>query len=1176
MSTADHPRTKKHDASKSHHQAKHADHDADEPQGKPRKRKSRAFRYGCWATLVLLAIVVYCAPMIIAKTPLADVALTRVLAIDGSASVGSLSLDWFSSVAAENLEIRDADGNLLVEIGVLETGKPLVGLLIDFADVGQVHLERVTLHVVADEADTNFERTFAALLTKGDNAPVPDVELDVVDGALMLDDKAAGQQFHIDGVKLQCSLSNEMNTLNVHAEGTIAGDSQPGGFKIDAQAADFGTQDAPLGNGKVDCQVDAVPLELAGPVLRRALERARLSGRLTSRLNGAWGKLAENGEASLSGETLVSAVSFTSAAIGGDAIQLARIELPCRVAQSGDSLVIERLGATCELGSLTVSGSVRLADFADANHLLMLAHENYEVQGNLDLARLASLLPKTLRLRDGLEITSGQVALAASSRRQGDVTTWSGHLDASHLGANSDGRSLVWENPLAIDFTARDTKDGLVVDNADCTSSFLQVEATGSADDLTLSAKFDLARLESELNQFADLHGFQCSGQGQAHLNWKRTDGDAFATAGTFQAQNFQLVVAGSRPWQEPKVAARLDAAGQLAGHTIKLVNRLQVTVEAAGDRFDAALVSQTADANSESWPIRCTWNGQLEHWAPRLETCLGISGWDLAGGGKLDANVTCSAKTIDVETCKIDLARLQVYGHGWFVNEPTASATLGAHYDLAGGRLDIEKVKLTSVSLAATVDKASLAWTADGWSFDGGTAQVASDLTALYRWRHDPRMPAPWQVAGRLNGQAELKLTPGVTNARFDGTIDQLQVVDLTSHAGGVSTWREPQVALAARANYQSSNRQLQIEKLQLAAAALGCDASGTVVLSDAGNDIDLKGTVQYDWQQLAPLWRPYLGPSVAIAGRQTRPFSVRGRAPGDFANFDALRGLTGEAAIGWSGANVAGLAVGPGEVAMQLADGRVQTRPIDVTLGEGRFTATPIVQISPGPIQVLVPGGPLLTSVHLSPEMCARGMKFIAPVLAQSTVADGVFSVVMDGGHVPLFDPGAGDASGRLAIRAQAKPGPVAQQFLVILGELTTILGKGTALSLNDQAGSLVSIDSANVEFRMVAGRVYHRGLTFKIGTMPVTTHGSVGLDETLSIVAEVPVKANLLGQDLSLGLLEGQTLQIPIEGTLTNPKFEPRVLQQLTGGLLKNAGKGQILNEVGKTIDKLLPAR
>ena len=178
------------------------------------------------------------------------------------------------------------------------------------------------------------------------------------------------------------------------------------------------------------------------------------------------------------------------------------------------------------------------------------------------------------------------------------------------------------------------------------------------------------------------------------------------------------------------------------------------------------------------------------------------------------------------------------------------------------------------------------------------------------------------------------------------------------------------------------------------------------------------------------------------------------------------------------------------------------------------------------------------------------------------------------MDGGRLPAFDPTGGDASGRVAIRAQVKAGPVAQQFMVLVNELSTILRQGLPAALNDQTGSLISIDSQNVEFRMVNRRVYHRGLTFKIGTLPVTTHGSVGFDESLSMVAEIPIRANLLGQDLSLGLLEGQTLQIPIEGTLSNPKLEHKVLDQLGGKLLKNVGRGQILNEVGKQLERLIP--
>ena len=196
------------------------------------------------------------------------------------------------------------------------------------------------------------------------------------------------------------------------------------------------------------------------------------------------------------------------------------------------------------------------------------------------------------------------------------------------------------------------------------------------------------------------------------------------------------------------------------------------------------------------------------------------------------------------------------------------------------------------------------------------------------------------------------------------------------------------------------------------------------------------------------------------------------------------------------------------------------------------------------------------------------------MAPILSDATVAKGSLSITMDGGRIPLGNPRAGDASGKLALRAQARPGPLAQQFLVVFGELTTILRQGLPSKLTEQSGSLLSVDDSNVEFRLVNGRIYHRGLTFVVGTTPITPHGSVGLDETISMVADVPVQAKLLGIDLSLGTMEGATVQIPIEGTLERPLLDRHFLDQIAGRMLQGATKGVLINGV-KTLEKLLPS-
>ena len=89
-----------------------------------------------------------------------------------------------------------------------------------------------------------------------------------------------------------------------------------------------------------------------------------------------------------------------------------------------------------------------------------------------------------------------------------------------------------------------------------------------------------------------------------------------------------------------------------------------------------------------------------------------------------------------------------------------------------------------------------------------------------------------------------------------------------------------------------------------------------------------------------------------------------------------------------------------------------------------------------------------------------------------------------------------------------------------------------------------------------------------------LPITTQGSVGLDETLSMVAEVPLRAQLFGPDLSFGSLEGETLRIRIGGTLAKPKLDRGALAQLTSQLLQNATRGVLFDEVNKQLERLFP--
>jgi translocation and assembly module TamB len=149
MSTAELPRSKKH---------------LDRPPAAKAERKCRRIHWGRWLFLSLLLAVAYSAPAIVANSPLRTWILQNVLPLNGSIVLESVSIGWFSSVMAQKLTVYDAAGEPVVEIDAVSTEKPLVAMLLDLGDFGVLHVEHPTIHVVAHEAETNLEQTFAPLL----------------------------------------------------------------------------------------------------------------------------------------------------------------------------------------------------------------------------------------------------------------------------------------------------------------------------------------------------------------------------------------------------------------------------------------------------------------------------------------------------------------------------------------------------------------------------------------------------------------------------------------------------------------------------------------------------------------------------------------------------------------------------------------------------------------------------------------------------------------------------------------------------------------------------------------------------------------------------------------------------------------------------------------------------
>src|SRR6185295_20214520 len=207
-----------------------------------------------------------------------------------------------------------------------------------------------------------------------------------------------------------------------------------------------------------------------------------------------------------------------------------------------------------------------------------------------------------------------------------------------------------------------------------------------------------------------------------------------------------------------------------------------------------------------------------------------------------------------------------------------------------------------------------------------------------------------------------------------------------------------------------------------------------------------------------------------------------------------DAWGQLAGEAGLDWSSAEIFGLRLSQGELSGKLSQGILQIKPVELDVSGGHVSLLPQIRLAPAPQQLRLSKSALVKEVQLTPQVCAQGLKFIAPIVAEATVAEGKFSIDLEGGNVPLADPAAADLVGHLLVHgAQVKAGGLADQLIT--------LGKEIAAAAQNRAPgdptttTLLKMDNQSIDFKIVNRRVYHRGIKFVAGNVPITTFGSVG---------------------------------------------------------------------------------
>jgi hypothetical protein len=142
------------------------------------------------------------------------------------------------------------------------------------------------------------------------------------------------------------------------------------------------------------------------------------------------------------------------------------------------------------------------------------------------------------------------------------------------------------------------------------------------------------------------------------------------------------------------------------------------------------------------------------------------------------------------------------------------------------------------------------------------------------------------------------------------------------------------------------------------------------------------------------------------------------------------------------------------------------------------------------------------------------------------------------------------------------------------VLLQELAPVIETLHQVFAADHGGQFGTVTIARecpVDVRFVNARVYHRGLVLNFPNVIVQTYGSVGLDESLAIMAELTLPEQWTANHPLGASISSQPLRIPIGGSLQHPKIDAREVEKLAGRAVEETAQGVIHHKLGQELQK-----
>ncbi len=1155
-----------------------------------------------FGSLVGFGFLVYFLPAILVNTPLKQTAIDYVLAdFKGSAQVSKVSAGWFSSIQMQHVTLRDNEGNDVLTIGSIRTSQTLAGMLFS-SDYGTIEIDRLAIDLKVRNGGSNLEDAFAAYLSPPatDSAQlIPVINLKISNGVARLRSESIDQQHILDNI--ECSIQTMSDeaplSVNLNCRG-LSADNTNGQIAI-ALAVDSGQSELVGNSIQAEVQFQDFPVEVLAPILTRFLGPTNCAGHIagnfsltvncresaaTLNIDALHGRQLALVASDWIGSDQFSAMELTA---NGD-VQLA----PGKITANGFKLESEfaRIHAN---GQFDLEQLSQLADGGE------IPQTGFQLDSTVDIAKIANMLPETTRLRDQVRLNSGVVQIQASTRDENGTPRLVVNADAANMNFAVNGQSVQWQRPVRFVAVAQRQGGRVRLENIQLQSEFLTASGQAGMDQGQLQISGDLNRTVSQLKQVLDLGGLQLAGKMQGNLGWRTAvesttsvsasaDTNSIRFNGQFKLENPALQYPGYKLWE----ANQLDLA--ITGDAV-VSNSGAMAIDAA--RIDVAVGNENAFGvlheridnlyAARKFQFQCEVTGSIAKWISHARNFASIPEFFADGSLASQFMLTLNPKSCRLNQLRMEATDFVFNGFGLGIREPTMDGKMSVKYVYEDSSVQFTKATISSSTIAASTEQlkfdprtniladGEVVFRANvnrasnwyGYSLPGDTVRWDGSAVGAMKFSSEP---------GMFGGDLKIEISDLIFVQPDSETRPLTGVQSVSSRQSYSESWREPTVTFSSSIYLSDDFNAVQLRGLNLNSKLADVEGRGSINDLAQTMSADLSGRWNVKWENINQLMRDLSGDSITFEGNGWQPFEIKGPVFDPDASSTTTTWLSPQmaaaASIVWKQATVYKMPLGKSQVDVRLNQSLVHLSStgkqgiVDQLMG-----LQPVLDLRQAELLLKTGQGTLLDHWQITESDSRTWLKYAAPLLADATSASGQVSIEVTGSSVPIFDPATASARGTIHVHElTVGPGPLAQQLLPLIDQIRTIL-KPASASLQEKS-TWLQLKPQSLPIVVDRGRVHHDGFEMGYGDLTIRTRGSVGFDQTLNMVAEIPILNAWINDDKILSHLSGKSISIPISGTLSKPTIDPRVVTQLTQQLLRDSARGLIDESVSKEVDKV----